>query len=91
MSFGGFSSGPHCQDQSAIVGGILDSGGFATIFTGLEFAGLLYLAYFEGKRPGDASYYFDHPTSVHRHKMGPASGCIHPQKLPLIPPLISCC
>jgi hypothetical protein len=90
MSFSGFSSGTHCQDQPAIVGGILDSGGFATIFTGLEFAGLLYLAYFEGKSPGGASYYFDHTTSVHRLKTGPASSCIHPRKLPLIPPLRSC-
>jgi hypothetical protein len=34
-SFRGLIAGPHCQDQPAVVGGILDTGGFAAIFAGL--------------------------------------------------------
>jgi hypothetical protein len=59
MSFGGSGISPHCQDHPAVVGRILDSG--AAIFAGLEFAGLFYLARFEGKRPGEASQQFDCP------------------------------
>ncbi len=61
MSFGGSGISPHCQDHPAVVGRILDSGRFAAIFAGLEFAGLFYLARFEGKRPGEASQQFDCP------------------------------
>jgi hypothetical protein len=49
------STSPHCQDYPAVFGRILDSSGFAAIFTRLEFSGLLYMAHFAGKRPGDAS------------------------------------
>ncbi len=63
-----------------VVGRILDSGRFA----GLEFAGLHYLAHFEGKRPGDDSQQFDRTTYVHRCGIGPASGGIHPQNLPIV-------
>jgi hypothetical protein len=45
-SFGGFSTSPHPQDHTAAVGGILDLGGLAAIFTRLEFVGLLYIAQF---------------------------------------------
>jgi hypothetical protein len=48
MPFGGFSAGPHCQAQSAVVGGMLDSGGLAAILTGLE-PELPYLERFEGE------------------------------------------
>jgi hypothetical protein len=85
-SFGGFSTGPHRQDDPVVVGRILDSSRLATFFTRLEFAGPLYVACFEGERPGDASHPFDHPTSIHHCGMGPASGGIHLQKLLLIPP-----
>jgi hypothetical protein len=44
--FGGFNSGPHCQDHPAVIRGNLDSGGSAAIFTGLEFTALFYLALF---------------------------------------------
>jgi hypothetical protein len=88
----GFIAG-HRQDHPAVVGGILDSSGSTAIFAGLEFifarlefAGLLYPACFVGKRPGNTSHRFDCPRSIHRPGMGPASGGIHPQKLPLIPP-----
>ncbi len=71
-----------------VVGRILDSCSFA----GLEFAWLHYLAHFEGKRPGDDSQQFDRKTSVHRCGIGPASGGIHPQNLPivLLPPTSRC-
>jgi hypothetical protein len=36
MVFGRFSAGPHRYDHPAIVGEILDSGGLAAIFVGLE-------------------------------------------------------
>ncbi len=59
MTSGGFSDGPQCQEHPAVVSGILDSGRLATIFAGLEFAGLLSLAHFAGERPGDISRQFD--------------------------------
>jgi hypothetical protein len=46
-SSGGFSTGPHCQDYLAVLGGILNFGGMATIFAGFEFGGLLYLECFQ--------------------------------------------
>jgi hypothetical protein len=48
-------SGPYCQDHPAVVGGILDSGGLAAIFAGLEPTGLCYLMCFAGERPGYTS------------------------------------
>jgi hypothetical protein len=48
MPFGGFSAGPHCQAQSAVVGGMLDSSGLAAIFAGLE-PELPYLERFAGE------------------------------------------
>ncbi len=45
-SFGSFSTTPHRQDHSATVGGILNHGGLAAIFTELDFAGLLYFQVF---------------------------------------------
>jgi hypothetical protein len=42
MTSGGFSDGPQCQEHPAVVSGILDSGRLATIFAGLEFAGLFF-------------------------------------------------
>jgi hypothetical protein len=48
MPFGGFSAGPRRQDQSATVGGILDSGGLAAIFARLE-PELPYLERFAGE------------------------------------------
>ncbi len=54
-SYGSISTGPHCQDHSAVVGGILDSGRMAAIFAGLESAGLHHLAGFAGKRQSNAS------------------------------------
>jgi hypothetical protein len=51
--FSRFSAGPHHQDHPAVLGGILDSGGLASIFAGLEPAGFLYLKSFAAKIPGD--------------------------------------
>jgi hypothetical protein len=76
----------HRQNHPAAVGGILDSGGFAAIFAGLEFPVLLYLQRFAGKNPGFASCRSGHPTSVHRRRMRPENGEMHLQDLPLIPP-----
>jgi hypothetical protein len=50
-SFSGFGTGPHCQDRQTVVGGILDFGSLATIFTRHEPAGHLYLARFAGESP----------------------------------------
>jgi hypothetical protein len=43
-----------------------------------------YEAHFAGERPCDVSYRFDHPTSIHCSRMGPASSRIHLQDLLLI-------
>ncbi len=51
MPFGGFSAGLCRSNHLANVGRILVFGGLATIFTGLEFAGLLNRQRFAGKRP----------------------------------------
>jgi hypothetical protein len=72
MSSGGFSA------ADAVVGGILDSGILTAIFAGLEPAGLLYMARCSGESPCDASCQSGCPMSIHRHKMGLASGRIHP-------------
>jgi hypothetical protein len=82
-SFDRFSASPHCQDRPATLGRILDYSGLAAIFMVLEVAGLLYLQHFAGKSPSNASR---HPTSVYCYEMGPASGGIHPQDLPLTSP-----
>jgi hypothetical protein len=66
------------------VGGIPIFCGLAAIFNGLEFAGLFYLTRFAGERPGNNSRLFEHPISVHRCGMGPASGGIYLQNMPLI-------
>ncbi len=55
MFFSRISAGPHCQDRPAVLSGILDSGGLAAIFAGLEPAGLLYLSHFAGESPGSSS------------------------------------
>ncbi len=68
------------------VGGIPIFGGLAAIFAGLEFAGLLYLARFAGERLDNNSRQFERPISVHRRGMGPASGGIYLQNMPLLPP-----
>jgi hypothetical protein len=65
----------------------VEFGRLAAIFTRLEFAGLLYLARFAGERPGNNSRQFEHPISIHRHGMGPASGGIYFPNMPLIPRL----
>jgi hypothetical protein len=78
--------GQHWHDYPAVLGRTLGSGRLAAIFAKLEFAGLLNLVRFAGKSPDDASSQSGRPTSVHRSGMGPASGRIHPQDLPLIPP-----
>jgi hypothetical protein len=68
------NSGSHCQDH------LLDSGGLASTFIGPEPTELLYLKCFAGKSHFAASGQSDHPTSVHRHGIGPASSSgIHPQ------------
>jgi hypothetical protein len=54
--FGRFSAGLGCLNQLAAVGRILVFGGFAAIFTGLEFTGLLNWQHFAAKRPGYASH-----------------------------------
>jgi hypothetical protein len=66
----GFSTGPYCQDHPAVLCGILDSGGLAAIFVRLEHAGLLYLASFAGKIPGDVSHQSCCPASVYCCGMG---------------------
>ena len=83
---GGFSAGPHRQNHPEDLSGILDSGGLAAIFAGLEPAGLLFLQRFAGKRPGEASQKFGRPRSAHRRKIGPGSGGINLKNVPLIPP-----
>jgi hypothetical protein len=55
MSSGRFSANPHRQDHFIVLDEILDSSGLAAIFTRLEPAELLYMEYFAGKNPGDAS------------------------------------
>jgi hypothetical protein len=57
----------------------------ATIFSGLEFAGLLYLMRFASESPGYASHKSGCPTSIHRCGMGLDSSGKHLLKLPLIP------
>ncbi len=90
-SFSGFGTSPHYQDHPPVVGGILDSGGLAAIFARLEPAGLLYLVHSAGESSSDALCHSGHPPPIHCHGMGLASGGIHPQDLPLIPPLpVSC-
>jgi hypothetical protein len=42
------SYGPHRQGHQTVIGGLLDSGGLAAMFDGLESAGLLYLVRFAG-------------------------------------------
>jgi hypothetical protein len=54
--FGGFSAGLRCPNQLAEIGRILVFGGFAAIFTGLEFTGLLNWQRFAANRPGYASH-----------------------------------
>jgi hypothetical protein len=49
MSFCGSSTGPYRQDYPAVVGGILESGIFATIIVRLEPAGLLFLTLLQAK------------------------------------------
>jgi hypothetical protein len=66
-SFGGFSTGPYLQDHPAVGGRCLDSGRFTAIFARLEFAELLYLARFEGKRPSIAAEW-DWLAVVYIHK-----------------------
>jgi hypothetical protein len=55
MSFGGSSATQQCQENSAAVAGILDSGGLVAIFTGPEPAGFCYLGHLASQSPGDAS------------------------------------
>jgi hypothetical protein len=62
----------------------MDSGGLAVIFTGLELAGLLYLARFAVEKPGNNSSQFERPMSIHRHGLGLASSSTYQQKPPLI-------
>jgi hypothetical protein len=70
------------------VGRILVFGGLASIFAGLEFAGLLNWQRFVAKRSGYASRKFGGPTPVRRCGIRPASGGIDPQNMPLfLPPL----
>ncbi len=69
------------------AGGILDSSGLAAIFARLDLAGLLYLQSFAVEIPGYASHQSGRPRSVYGCGMGPASGGIHLQDLPLILPL----
>jgi hypothetical protein len=88
MPFGRFSAGPHCQDQQAVVGGILDSGGLAALLTGLE-PELPYLECF-----ADKDQMALHPLHLSIAKEWDfASGTLHPQgPLPLIlPPAVSRC
>jgi hypothetical protein len=85
--FGRFSAGLQNLNRPAAVGGIPLFGRLATIFAGLELAGLLNWQRFAAKRPGYGSRSFGGPTSVHCHGMGPASGSTFKQKLPLILPL----
>ncbi len=73
IPFGGFSAGVYRINHPAAVGGILDSGRLAIIFTGLKFAGLLYLTRFAGESSGYASLKSGRPTSVYCSGMGPAS------------------
>ncbi len=49
MSSGGFSTGPHHQNHPAVIKRILDSGGVAAIFAGLEFARLFYLTHLQAQ------------------------------------------
>jgi hypothetical protein len=49
MSSSGFSASMHRHDYPAALGGILDFGGMAAIFEGLEPAGLLYLECLQAK------------------------------------------
>ncbi len=63
--FDRFFAGPHHQDHPAGVGGILDSGSLAAIFTGCELAWLLDVAHFADERPGDISRQFDRPKYIH--------------------------
>jgi hypothetical protein len=87
MSFGRFSTVPHRQDPPAVVGRILHSGVFATMFTGIESARLLYLACFEGKRPGnDSQQFYTLCLSIAAAWNQLAAVYIHSQKLPYIPP-----
>jgi hypothetical protein len=69
-----------------LFGGILDSGILVATFAGFEFIVLLCLARFAGKNLGNISGQFDHPTSIHRHGTGLASGRIYPHYLTLLPP-----
>jgi hypothetical protein len=57
------------QDHPAVFGEILNFGVLAAN-AGFEFAGVLYMACFTGKRPGNVSCQFDHPTSAHHRRMG---------------------
>jgi hypothetical protein len=58
------------RDHLAVVGCILDSGGFAAILAGLEPAGLLYLGHSAGKSPCDALHKSGCPMTVHHNGMG---------------------
>ncbi len=85
MPFGGFSAGLRHQNHPATVGGILITSGLATIFTRLEFAGLLYLMRLAGEIPGFDLHKSSCPVSVHHHRIGPASSGIYLQNMLLIP------
>jgi hypothetical protein len=71
MSFSGYSAGLHHQNHPVVVGRILDSSRLAVIIASIEFARLLYLQHFAGKRPSYASCKSGSPTSVHRRGMRP--------------------
>jgi hypothetical protein len=49
MSSGGFSTGPHHQNHTAVINKILDTCGVTTIFARLEFARLFYLTYLQAQ------------------------------------------
>jgi hypothetical protein len=89
--FSGFSADLHRQKHPATVGGILISDELAAIIVGLEFAGLLYQMRFAGKSPGYVSLKSGRLTPIHRPGIGPASGSIYLQNMPLILPLLLSC
>ncbi len=88
-----FSTGPYHQDHLTVLGGILDSGGWAATYIRQTWTQWTSLSgVFSRWKSGDASCQSGCPTQVHRRRMGQASSGRHLQELPLILlPLGSCC